>query len=433
MESENLLIENLKNSISNQLGWGNHENWKNKDFEDLSEKIFEKTNVQLSAVTLKRIWGKLKYDSAPTVNTLNTLAQFVGYENWRDFRNQNMPISQHGSADPSPRNEQPELNANQPLIKKINYGAIAALLIFIGVLFLSFITGKSVKRSKLSSDDFAFSSKKVITTGVPNSVIFEYDASKSPTDSVFIQQSWNKDLSTQVPKNQNQHTSIYYYPGYFKAKLVVGDKIMKEHDLFIQSNGWIPFVEQKPVPIYLDSNDLKKDGVMGLSIENIKSYNIQLQPNTPVVRYSNVRDFGSITSDEFVLETSIRSEYNIGVAVCQKVWVSILCEGSAITIPLSKKGCISENSLFVLGESISGKSNDLSGFGVDFDDFVVMKSVASRSQILFYVNNEIVYQVKNPLLNYKIVGIVYRFQGTGSVDYVKLSEGSGKVVYQEDF
>ena len=159
----------------------------------------------------------------------------------------------------------------------------------------------------------------MITTGVPNSVIFEYDASKSPSDSVFIQQSWNKDLSTQVPKNQNQHTSIYYYPGYFKAKLVVGDKIMKEHDLFIQSDGWIPFVEQKPVPIYLDSNDLKKDGIMGLSIENIKSYNIQLQPNTPVVRYSNVRDFGSITSDEFILETSIRSEYNIVAAVCHKV------------------------------------------------------------------------------------------------------------------
>ena len=56
MESENILIENLKNRISNHLGWGNHENWKNKDFEDLSEKIFEKTNVQLSAVTLKRIW-----------------------------------------------------------------------------------------------------------------------------------------------------------------------------------------------------------------------------------------------------------------------------------------------------------------------------------------------------------------------------------------
>ena len=432
MESENILIENLKNSISNHLGWGNHENWKNKDFEDLSEKIFEKTNVQLSAVTLKRIWGKLKYDSAPTVNTLNTLAQFVGYETWRDFRNQSNQPSVHESSDLPLLYEHIESKNNQ-LNKIIKYGAIAGLLIIIGVLFLSFITGKSVKRSELSSDDFAFSSKKVITTGVPNSVIFEYDASKSPSDSVFIQQSWNKDLSTQVPKNQNQHTSIYYYPGYFKAKLVVGDKIMKEHDLFIQSDGWIPFVEQKPVPIYLDSNDLKKDGIMGLSIENIKSYNIQLQPNTPVVRYSNVRDFGSITSDEFILETSIRSEYNIGAAVCQKVWVSILCEGSAITIPLSKKGCVSENSLFVLGESISGKSNDLSGFGVDFDDFVVMKSVASRSQILFYVNNEIVYQVKNPLLNYKIVGIVYRFQGTGTVDYVKLSEGSGKVVYQEDF
>ncbi len=433
MESENLVIEKLKTSIGNQLAWGNHENWSNKDFEELSEKIFEKTNVQLSAVTLKRIWGKLKYDSAPTVNTLNTLAQFVGYESWRDFRNQPDQSFVHESAEQTLWYENSDSKNIQPSHKKTNYGAIAALLLLIGVLLLSFIAGKSVKTSNLSSGDFTFSSKKVVTTGVPNSVIFDYDASKSPVDSIFIQQSWNKELSTQVPKNQNQHTSIYYYPGYFKAKLVVGDKIMKEHDLFIQTNGWIPFVEQKPVPIFLDSNDLKKNGIMGLSLEDIKSYNIQLQPNTPIVRYSNVRDFGSITSDEFVLETSIRSDYKIGGAICQKAWVSILCEGSAITIPLSKKGCISENSLFILGESISGKSNDLTGFGVDFDDFVTIKSEANRSQILFYVNNKLVYQVKNPLLKFKIAGIVYRFQGTGSVDYVKLTEGSGRMVYQEDF
>ena len=319
MESENLLIEKLKECIGNHLSWGNHENWSNKDFEDLSEKIFEKTNVQLSAVTLKRIWGKLKYDSAPTINTLNTLAQFVGFETWRDFRNQSKENSLHGSADLPSQNEILETTKNQFLNKKIKYGAIAALLIILGVLFLSFITGKSAKILKPSPDDFAFSIKKVITTGVPNSVIFDYDASKSPVDSIYIQQSWNKDLSTLVPKTQNQHTSIYYYPGYFKAKLVVGDQIMKEHDLFIQSDGWIPFVEQKPVPIYLDNKDLKKEGIMGLSIDNIKSYNIQLQPNTPIVRYSNVKDFGSITSDEFVLETAVRSEYNMGAAVCQKV------------------------------------------------------------------------------------------------------------------
>jgi len=33
----------------------------------------------------------------------------------------------------------------------------------------------------------------------------------------------------------------------------------------------------------------------------------------------------------------------------------------------------------------------------------------------------------------KIKGIVFRFQGTGSVDWVKLSKGDGKMEYEDQF
>src|SRR5690606_11448274 len=76
---------------------------------------------------------------------------------------------------------------------------------------------------------FSFTSTKVITEGVPNSVIFNYDAtSASDQDSIFIQQSWDKQLRRQVKRTESHHTSIYYYPGYFRAKLVVNDRVVKE-------------------------------------------------------------------------------------------------------------------------------------------------------------------------------------------------------------
>ena len=75
-----------KKESEDQLGWGSSSEWTNQDFEKLGELIFEKTGVRLSASTLKRVWGKVKYESAPTLTTLNTLAQFSGYENWRNFR-----------------------------------------------------------------------------------------------------------------------------------------------------------------------------------------------------------------------------------------------------------------------------------------------------------------------------------------------------------
>jgi hypothetical protein len=31
--------------------------------------------------------GKVKYESKPTITTLNALAKFMDFESWRDFRN----------------------------------------------------------------------------------------------------------------------------------------------------------------------------------------------------------------------------------------------------------------------------------------------------------------------------------------------------------
>ena len=80
------LIEKAKNQIETRVGWGNSKDWSNQDYIALSEEIQHQTCVSLSHVTLKRIWGRVKYNSLPNTHTLDTLVKFIGYENWRDFR-----------------------------------------------------------------------------------------------------------------------------------------------------------------------------------------------------------------------------------------------------------------------------------------------------------------------------------------------------------
>ena len=58
-----------------------------RDFERLSELVFEKVHQNVSSTTLKRLWGYLKDSSMPRESTLDILAQFVGYSNWQDFVN----------------------------------------------------------------------------------------------------------------------------------------------------------------------------------------------------------------------------------------------------------------------------------------------------------------------------------------------------------
>ena len=55
------------------------------DFENLSDAIYSRTHEMLSATTLKRLWGKIHADHAPSTRTLNTLALFLGYTDFNGF------------------------------------------------------------------------------------------------------------------------------------------------------------------------------------------------------------------------------------------------------------------------------------------------------------------------------------------------------------
>jgi hypothetical protein len=432
MHTDEVLIEKAKRLFESNTGWGDSDEWTNQDFVILSEKIQERTGVALSHVTLKRVWGKVKYESLPNTHTLDTLVQFLGYENWREFKSQNGNGKAHAETLKQINNNGHHKDVLPPAIKKnrlVKIALIAAAPIAIIVLGVLLYTSKN--KEKINDSDYSFSSKKVVSEGVPNSVIFNYDATKSPYDPVVIQQSWDRNLQVKVSKYQHQHTSIYYYPDYYKAKLIVGGRIVSTHRLLIKSNGWLPIVVQSPVPVYYSKEDAIANGKMALSVEKIQSRNIKMQPSPPYVMYSNVRDFGEIYSSDFVFETSLRNDYNEGAAACQVTKIYILCEGTAVAIPLSAKGCVSDAELYFTNFYASGKQEDLSAFGVDFSSFVKVRIECQNRKAKIFINDKLVYSVNKDIIKAKIIGFDYTFQGTGSVDYVKLS--NGKVNYEDNF
>jgi hypothetical protein len=435
MSTDEFLIEKTIELYESNTGWGDSNDWTNQDFVILSEKIQERTGVALSHVTLKRVWGKVKYDSLPNTHTLDTLVQFLGYENWRDFKSQNA----NGGA--GTKNEKDivingsYINGHHVAVKspqKKNYRILKTfLLVAVPVAAVLVIILLKWYHPNVNNNDYSFSSKKVVSEGLPNSVIFNYDATKAPTDSVIIQQSWDPHLQVKVSKYQHQHTSIYYYPDYYKAKLIVGGKIVSMHRLLIKSNGWLPILTQSPVPIYFSKDEAIADGKMSLSVDQIQSRNVKMQPEPPTVMYSNVTDFGEIYSDDFVFETSVKNDYHVGAAICQQTRLYILCEGTAVGIPLCTKGCISNIDLLFTNFYTSGKQEDLSAFGVDFNSFVKVRIESKNRKAKIFINDKLVYSVNKDIIKSKIIGFDFTFQGTGSVDYVKLS--NGKVNYEDDF
>ncbi len=78
--------EALKNTIEELLG---RKVTTKRDYEFLSMRILDRTGSYLSPITLRRFWGNLaggKYNTIPRRFTIDTLAQYTGYNNYEQFQ-----------------------------------------------------------------------------------------------------------------------------------------------------------------------------------------------------------------------------------------------------------------------------------------------------------------------------------------------------------
>ena len=93
-------MENFKKHISlcferieRKLSIGSIENWDTNDFQILSDSIHKETGTLLSISTLKRLSGRVNYRSKPNRSSLDTLAKYIGYDNWRMFLLEMEPVN----------------------------------------------------------------------------------------------------------------------------------------------------------------------------------------------------------------------------------------------------------------------------------------------------------------------------------------------------
>lgn len=426
MEKEKQLLLLCRQLIEQMLNWGDSSIWGNDDFEQLSQQIFDKTRVQLSVSTLKRIWGKVRYESFPNAATLNALAGYLDYSSWRDFRQHhqvNGVVEQ--PVETIELNPLPVIPHSKPRLRYVWFGS-AALLVLGALFFMSSKRNKPVDPASIK-----FSYKKV-SDDLPNSVVFNYDASAFHSDSVFIQQSWDPERREQVPGDGKQFTSIYYNPGYFIAKLIVDKHVKKTTSVFIKTKGWKGILDHLPIPVYLSPEEIKGEGFMGVDAKLM-----QQKLGTPVfnntwIKFANIREFQGINADNFTLDCTLRNISTPGQSACAKADLTILGNGTAIVIPIVNKGCIADMGILTGEEWVGGKDHDLSAFGTDMSQFQNLRCSVKDHFLRIYLNNKQIFEFKQAHTMGRIVGIRFEFEGPGQVKNYKL-ETPGGAVYEEQF
>jgi hypothetical protein len=407
----------LIQQIEEKIGWGSSVQWNTRDYEELSERIYNRTKTRLSVATLKRLFGKVKYESKPSISTLDTLAKFEGYTDFRSYEKSNpSTTASHEVNDP--------ISKTKFFLK----GVIMCLPLVALIIYLFLRTTNNT--IKPIDRTYHFSSKPMVEMGLPNSVIFEYDVRDAHVkDSIFIQQSWDERLRKRVSRDEHFHTSIYYYPGYFDAKLIVNEEIVAEHPIFIKTDGWSAIIEQEPIPVYLPLKTVQKEEGLFITQEHFKEANIPLQPILPWVQFSYYSDFDDVNSSDAVIKTIFKNDYRDGSGVCQNTELRIQFKGAALVIPFSTKNCVGKLNFR------DGKGNllDPTSLGCDFSTWVTVTTALKENRATIIINDHQPILLDLPLKHNPILGVSLRFQGTGSISYASITNHAGKVFFEDRF
>jgi len=425
MREEKEYLYLCRQQVEQLLNWGDSAGWGSEEYEELRIKIFEKTQVQLSISTLKRIWGKVRYQSFPSLVTLNALARFANYNSWRDFKSHH-DINSPSVKEVSTRGEKGKLISMMTYPYKMIW-SVAGILIF--GMFLFWTLNHETEKNHAST--VTFTSRKV-SDDLPNSVVFTFHTPASNKDNVYIQQSWDPARREKVSGSDSVHTSIYYHPGYFLAKLIVNDSIEKEETVFIKTKGWKGIINKKPVPVYLSDQEIKNPGYMGITRTLLQQKIGAVVFNGTWVKFSNVKEYDGIDAGNFTLNTVLRNTSTQEQSVCRSTKVVILGKGMAIAIPLTNKGCTADIGLLTGEKWIAGKTTDMSAFGCDFKEFQNLRCRVNKQKIMIYLNDKQIFSSRQEHNLGQIVGLRIEFEGAGEVKSIKL-ETPGKTPYEEHF
>lgn len=417
--TEKYFLQQCLLKIEEQLGWGESQSWHSDVFNELSDEIQRKTNVLLSATTLKRVWGRVKYDSAPSISTLNTLAQFAGYANWRDFKSALQVQDDHKQAESQEPKKAGFANAQRTIVLGAT-GLVAVILI--SFFSMTILTGNESD----AADAYASLSFECtrVSEELPSSVVFDLSLGEAQSDSMFIQQFWDPSRTIRLHPGQEQATGIYYYPGYFRARLLIEGDTIQQQDLFIKSNGWAGTIDYKPIPKYIAVDEFKTDSLLRLDATLLAEIRESEKPVYST--YHFIDDLNAEDGDNFRLKAELRNTYNEKWAVCELAGIFIIGSKGAMIIPLSALGCIAKNDLMLNDVLLDGRENDLSAFGVGLDDWRNVEIVNANRSVSIIIDNKEVYSSNYSETFGKLVGVRFKFLGAGEVRDFQLVDGSGK-------
>lgn len=397
--------------------------WTNGDYIKLSSSVFRKTGVQISASTLKRIFGKLKTPERyyPQKATRDALAQFADFENWDDFVLKNpRQLKEADEKKMLPEKKTETQTQNSFHKKKFPVPAVLVLIIIaviIGWLFL-----KKENTAPVNLQGIKLICKNPVG-GNPHSADFIIE----------LPQNFSGDTSKfkvnfddgRMEKNEAPGLLFTYYyeiPGRYYPVLKYNDVAIDTAIVYLETNGWTATADMMhdSTRVYPVNGNLFKGPELKVSVDELFHAGIDTN-RTFFVHFVNSKPL-NINGDNFELAADVvASQFRPGVR-CSQVNIDVYGEKSKHSIMIIKPGCVSWAHLYFSDVKIDGKTSDLRFIGTDLSNGGIIKLRVQDKKVSLFINSKPVYKTTYHSPLKKIYGVGISFSGIGIMRKIKVQD-----------
>lgn len=407
------------------------------------------------------------------------IALYLGYKNWEDFLDKNKELdNQHVNINyvnvsesllPSLRKAQflslnNESYATFQEIKpkpkkflfKVILGVFALILAFGGFYWLfNWWINRPFTADELKDVQF----KIIKTVGqYPQSVRIMYDLGKiSRVKNVEVELGVGKIVSvnsvigyiTSSNKLKDTVSQTYFYPGIYHLTLIVNNRRIKDFSHVVHSypNQWTTWgtgvsYEKNWITNISTVKNYIKDGVLHFDPKDLPNEIKDSDKDFRQAIHALTQNFG-VSMDSLTFEARMKNPESEGGEGCHNMELIAADKNfNHLGMGFTMIGC-TDYARMVVGETIfrrpaphPGKTYDLHEFGVNQDEWNNFKIRILGKHFEVFINEKRVFEnsfkFKKPAAEIKDVRFI--FNGTGSIDWVKLSNSyTGEVVYQTDF
>lgn len=408
------LLESLKKEVQQKAGLDRIENWTQKDYEFLVFFIEEKAAVKISLTTIKRIWRN-EYNRLPHIATLDALSQIARNKDWLALK---LDAAKPGNETllSQPAENTAEIRQKLSRTQKPVYLWIFAGL-GMGLLLVFFAFKSRFIKKPISNHSIQFSAKTSVNNTVPNSVVFMYNVDSVEAKKFYIQQSWDKRRRVEVTKGNHEQTDIYYLPGYYMAKLIADDSIIREIPVHIKTNNWVIAAHQNTIENkILPPADWLSGGIVGVR-PTVLTHN-KIDTKEPFfLTFHDSHDF-RIDGNNFVFSSDFKMD-STGI-VCPGTALLLKGEYDYMYINLAAKGCESEIKMSIAERKFDGKKADLTAFGAHIYDWQHLKITNRNQTVSIDLNGKEIFKTTytKPLGEIKEIGFI--FKGNGVIRQTKV-------------